>query len=212
MSQYTLYNYWRSSCSYRVRIALELKRLAYRKVDINLVADEQYTEAHRARSPLGQVPVLEFEHEGKLVQLSQSLAILGYLDDCHPDSPILPADGVSRAKAWAAAELVNAGIQPLQNLSVLRHLKQSMNADADAFAVHFMLRGLTALEAMLKPIAGRYSIGDQVSIADICLVPQMYNARRFKLPLDLFPTLVAVDDRCCATDAFLAAAPKASDA
>ncbi len=191
-----LYAYYRSSASYRVRLALQHKQLPYELVPVSILKNETHSPEHLARNPLGQVPVLEIESEQGPVHLAQSLAIIEYLDELHPERPLVPRDAVARARARELAEIVNSGIQPLQNTPVLQHLEKELHADSKAWARHFMHRGLSALEARARSTAGQFLVGDSPSIADVYLVPQMYNARRFELSLEGFPTLVAIDARC----------------
>jgi maleylpyruvate isomerase len=205
-----LYGYWRSSSAWRVRIALALKGLQYEYVAIDLIRNggDQHADEFREKSPLAQVPLLEVEHDGKLVRLAQSMAIIEYLDETHPEPPLLPRDPVSRARARQLAETVNAGIQPAQNLYVLNYLKEHHpEAKRSDWAKHFIGRGLTAMEAIAKDTAGRFLVGDQVTIADVLLVPQLYVAQRFGVDLEPFPTLTRVDSTCEAIDAFARAHP-----
>jgi maleylpyruvate isomerase len=200
-----LFGYWRSSATWRVRCALQLKGLAYEVVPVHLVRDggEQRGDAHRARNPMAQVPVLELD-DGAL--LTQSVAILEYLDEVHPSPPLLPADPVGRAHTRALVEVVNSGIQPLQNLSVLAAVR-ALGGDADAWAAQAIATGLRALEALAAPRAGRFLVGDAPTLADCVLVPQLYNARRFGVSLDEVPTLRRAEASAEALPAFQAAHP-----
>lgn len=201
-----LYGYWRSSASWRVRIALEWKGLSFENVPVHLVKDggEQLKNDHTARNPLAQVPVLEVGGE----QLSQSLAILEYLEEAHPTPALLPEDKIARARVRQLAEVVNSGIQPLQNLFVLLKVRDEFKQDHTEWAAFFIKRGLDALEKMAQQTAGTFLVGDAVSLADLCLVPQLYNARRFKLDVEaLWPTLARVEASCNALEAFQAAHP-----
>jgi maleylacetoacetate isomerase len=200
-----LYDYFRSSASYRVRIALNLKGAAYARVPVNLLDSEQQGDGYRARNPQGFVPMLEAD--GK--RFTQSLAIIGWLNTMMPDPPLLPADPDARAHVLALALTVAADIHPLNNLRVLKHLS-GLGLDQavrDDWYRHWIGQGFDALEALAAPRAGRHLFGDAVTLADICLVPQMYNARRFELPLDDYPTLVKADAQASALDAFAAAHP-----
>jgi len=203
-----LYGYWRSSATWRVRTGLHLKGLAYDYEAVNLApgVGAQKAEAHRARNPLAQVPVLEIVHDGQTVQLTQSLAILRWLDETYPTPTLFPGDAVQRARVWQLAEVVNAWIQPLQNLDTLARVER-LGADRTAWAQEVITSGLTALEATAAPLAGAFLVGDAVSLADVCLVPQLYNARRFGVSLDAFPTLTRVEAACLALPAFQAAHP-----
>lgn len=207
--EYTLYGYWRSSASWRVRLVLASKGIAWADQPVHLVQDggQQHADAHRARNPMRQVPVLAFERDGQTHHLGQSMAIFEYLEARHPDPALVPGDLVQRAYARQMAEVVNSGIQPLQNLAVLQHLKGELSADAKAWARHFIHRGLVALEQLASQHAGTFLVGDSLSIADICMVPQLYNARRFAVDLDGLDTLVRVDAHCATLPAFIQAHP-----
>ena len=200
-----LYDYWRSSASYRVRIALNLKGAEYARVPIDLLDGAQQDEAYRARNPQGLVPMLESDGE----RLTQSLAIVAWLDAHFPEPPLLPADPDDRAHVLALALTIAADIHPLNNLRVLKRLAKLGVAQAarDDWYRHWVGLGFKALEALAAPRAGRFLFGDEVGLADICLVPQMYNARRFDLPLEPYPTLVRADAEACALDAVAAAHP-----
>ncbi len=184
-----LYGYWRSSSTWRVRIALHLKGLPVSHVPVHLRDGEQRGEAHRARNPLAQVPVLEL-HDG--TRLTQSVAILEFLEERHPDPPLLPSEPRSRARVREAVEIVNSGIQPVQNFAVLQAVT-ALGGDKMAWAHDAIHRGFVALEALAARTAGAHLVGDAVSLADVVLVPQVYNARRFGVDLDAFPTLVRCD-------------------
>ncbi|MEM9190244.1 MAG: maleylacetoacetate isomerase [Myxococcota bacterium] len=203
-----LHSYWRSSCSWRVRIALELKALPYELVPVNLLEGAQRTPDYRARNPMGQVPALEVEVDGATVSLAQSLPIIHYLDEVHPTPPLLPEHPLERQRARALAEIINSGIQPLQNLAVGQYLKAHQSElGVRTWSRHFVEKGFVALEAALQPTAGTYSVGDQVTLPDICLVPQVYNARRFELDLAPFPTITAIEANLAKLPAFEAAHP-----
>ena len=207
MTGLVLYDYYRSSACYRVRIALNLKRLDYQAVPVNLLAGEHQDEGYRARNPQGLVPLLE---AGGL-RLTQSLAIIAWLEAQYPEPRLLPADPAEAARVRAMSRAIACDIHPLNNVRVLRRLK-AMGIDDDArddWYRHWIGEGFAALEAMAAPGAGRFLFGDSPTLADICLVPQMYNARRFATPLDDFPTLVRVDAEAGALEAFAAAHPDA---
>ena len=203
-----LYSYFRSSAAYRVRIALNLKGIAYETVSVHLVKDGGHNKRpeFRAVNPQMRVPVLVTpggEH------LLQSLAIIEYLDEIHPEPPFLPADPVARAHVRALAQVIACDIHPLNNTSPLRYLKNELHQEQstiDAWYHHWIIAGFEALEALLGP--GPYAYGKEVTIADICLVPQVNNARRLKVPLDKFPKIVAVDAACLALPAFDRARPE----
>jgi maleylpyruvate isomerase len=202
-----LYGYWRSSATWRVRIALAHKGIAYEYVPVHLVRDggEQHSDTYRRLNPMEQVPLLEIEEDGKVHRVAQSLAILELLEERHPTPPLLPADPFRRARARQLAEMVNSGIQPLQNLGVLQHVKRVLLADENAWAVHFIAKGLAALERTAAETAGAFLVGDSVSVADVCLVPQLYGARRYKIDLAAYPILSRVEATCSALPAFQAA-------
>lgn len=205
-----LYGYWRSSATWRARIALHHKGIDFEYIPVHLVKDggQQYSMQHMERNPMAQVPVLE--HDGAM--FSQSLAIAEYLEELVPSPTLLPGTAAARATARQYAEIVNAGIQPLQNLYVLRRV-ESMGQDKAEWARHFIVRGFDALEQLAAKTAGDFLVGDAVSIAEMCLAPQAYNARRFGLQMSTWPTLQRVDQRCQDLPAFVAAhADNQSDA
>jgi maleylpyruvate isomerase len=220
---FRLYGYWRSSSAWRVRIGLAMKGIPYEYVALNLLEQEQFREEHRARNPMGQVPVLEVV-EGpsppeaprstgagtggsKVLRLVQSMAILHWLDERFPAPPLLPGDPDGRARVRALAEHVNSGIQPLQNAVVLRTLKEKLPGFEKEFARTFNARGLEALERAVADGAGRFCHGDAPGLADIYLVPQLYSARRFGLDVAAWPTLARIEAACAALPAFQAAHP-----
>jgi len=201
-----LYDYYRSSASYRVRIALGLKGVDYERVPVNLLDGEQRSIDFRARNPQGFVPMLEADGH----RITQSLAIIHWLDAAFPDPPLVPADALERAHVVALALTIAADIHPLNNLRVLKRLK-TLGLDEevrDDWYRHWVAEGFDALETLAGPGAGRFLFGEEVTLADICLVPQMYNARRFELPLDAYPNLVRADAEACALEAFAAAHPE----
>ncbi len=203
-----LYSYFRSSAAYRVRIALNLKGLAYETLPIHLVKDGGHNRRpeYRAINPQMKVPTL-IAPCGEI--LIQSLAIIEYLDETHPQPPLLPKDPIARAKARALSELIACDIHPLNNLGPLRYLKNTMGqeqAAIDTWYHHWILEGFEALEQLIE--AGPYCCGDAVTIADICLVPQLFNARRLKVPLDKFPKILSVDAACLKLAAFDRARPE----
>jgi maleylpyruvate isomerase len=198
-----LYGYWRSSASWRVRIALHHKGIPFESVPVNLLTGENREAAHLARSPLGQVPVLELD-DGRF--LTQSLAIMDFLDDMVPHPAVLPADPMGRAQVWAMAEVINSGTQPLQNLSVLKKVS-ALGGDRLEWGKTVIHDGLIALQTLSEPTRGMYLYGDIPTMADMCLVPQLYNARRFQVDLAELKALVAIEARCEALDAFHKAHP-----
>ena len=201
-----LYGYWRSSSTWRVRIGLALKGLAWEPVIVNLLAGEQWSEAHRARSPLAQVPVLDAEEDGRTLRLVQSMAILEWLDERFPEPPLLPPDLAGRARVRALAEHVNSGIQPLQNSLPLQMLKEKLPGYEKEWARFHIAAGLAALErAVGDGGAGRFCHGDAPGLADCYLVPQLANARRFGVELAPYPTLRRIEEACLALAPFQAA-------
>jgi maleylpyruvate isomerase len=209
-----LHNYWRSSASYRVRIALGLKQLPYEYLPVNIVrggesdAGETKTAAYRAKNPMAQVPTLEvIEDDGTSRFLQQSVAILEYLEERWPSPSLLPEkDPYLRARTRALVELVNSGIQPLQNLTTTRKVL-ALGGDDKAWTQSFIADGLAAFERQVQETAGRFCIGDTPTLADCCLVPQMYSATRFHVPVEQFPTLVLIQRACEDLPAFAAAHP-----
>src|SRR6478735_7841328 len=202
------YTYFRSSAAFRVRIALNLKGLATEQVFIHLTKEggKQHTPEYRAVNPQRRVPSLALDN-GEI--LMQSPAIIEYLDEVHPKPAFLPADPVERAKVRAFAAVIGCDIHPLNNLAPLQYLKRVLKQEQpaiDAWYHHWVIEGFTALETMIRP--GPYCFGGNVTLADIYLVPQMYNARRLKVPLDAFPKLVAADAALAKLPAFDQARPE----
>jgi maleylacetoacetate isomerase len=207
---FKLHSYFRSSAAYRCRIALNLKGLAHETASVHLIKDggQHNAPAYRALNPQALVPTLE--HDGRVI--TQSLAIIEYLDEIHPEPPLLPGDAERRAKIRAFALAIACDIHPLNNLRVLNYLKgplQQGQAAVDAWYRHWVESGLAACEALLPAPAGRFCFGDLPTLADICLVPQVYNARRFKCDLSAMPRLVAIDEACRGLPSFAKAAPEA---
>ena len=201
-----LYDYYRSSACYRVRIALKLKGVDYETRPVNLLESEQKSEAYRELNPQGLVPMLEIDGH----RLTQSLAIINYLDLRFPNCPLIPASAAERAHVVAMAMAIACDIHPLNNLRVLKYLKNELGhsqEEADAWYAHWISEGLPALEAMAAPRAGKFMFGDAPTGADVCLVPQLYNARRFNVPLDNYPTLLRADENANKIEAFAAAHP-----
>lgn len=200
-----LYTYFRSSAAYRVRIALNLKGMPYEAVPVNLLKGEQREEDYAAVNPQKRLPALDI---GGTI-LTQSPAILEYLDEVYPEPPLLPADPLSRAKVRAIASIIGCDIHPLNNLGPLGYLKNRLGHDqavADEWYAHWVREGFAAVEALLEP--GPYACGPHVSLADLYLVPQVFNARRFRISLDAYPKIVAVDAACAELRAFQDAAPE----
>jgi maleylacetoacetate isomerase len=206
MSEVVLYDYWRSSAAYRVRIALNLKGIAYRSVAIDLRNGDQSGTDYIALNPQGLIPALAID--GQL--LTQSLAIIDYLDVTHPQPPLLPAAPALRAAALAQALIIAADVHPIQNLRVMNRLKNQFGASDEAVTEwnrHWIGSGFAALEAA-APGEGLFG-GTAPNLADICLVPQLANARRFEVQLEAYPQLVRIDAALRAIPAFAAAAPEA---
>lgn len=205
--QLLLYSYWRSSAAYRVRLALAWKGLAADIVPIDLRQGVQSESAYKAMNPQGLVPLfVEGEHA-----LMQSLAIIEYLDETRPLPPLLPADSLGRAHVRAAAQIIASDIHPINNLRVLRYLKDPLGHDQgtiDAWARHWITAGLTALEAFAARFGGRFLYGDTLTMADLCLVPQLYNARRVATGLTGFPRLLAAEAAVMADTRLASAHPE----
>lgn len=200
-----LYDYWRSSACYRVRIALNLKHIAYRPEPVNLLAMGHKASDHLARQPQGLVPALSLDG----LMLTQSLAIIEYLDETRPQPPLLPADPVGRQRVRALSHVIAMDIHPVCNMSVVGHAAELSGGGDDAKAAwmqHFIGRGLAALKTMLAgPATGRFCHGHSPTIADCCLVPQAYNAQRWSIPLP--PTIARIVEQCETLDAFQQAHP-----
>ncbi|HET7816245.1 MAG TPA: maleylacetoacetate isomerase [Sphingomicrobium sp.] len=206
MTAAILHDYFRSSAAYRVRIALNLKRVDYERRPVNLAEGEQRSPDYRALNPQGFVPMLEIDG----LRLTQSLAIIVYLDQKFPAPPLMPPDVADQAHVRALALTIACDIHPLNNLRVLKYLKGELaqpQEAVDAWYRHWVAEGLAALEAMAAPRAGEYLFGDTPTIADVCLVPQLFNARRFDVPLDDYPALVRADGNANRLDAFASAHP-----
>jgi len=204
-----LYGYWRSSASYRLRIALNLKGIEREEVEINLLDGEQRGPEYLAINPQGLVPSLE---EGGRI-FGQSLAILEYLEETHPDPPLLPSNPAERARVRQLALVIACEIHPLQNSGVRQHLREAHGFDGDAdnaWLKHWILRGLAVLETLVAGHSetGAFCHGDTPTLADICLVPQLYNARRGGFDLAPYPSLLRIDEKCLGLDVFARAAPE----
>jgi maleylpyruvate isomerase len=203
-----LYGYFRSSAAYRARIALNLKGLPYETTSIHLTRDggQQSSPAFRAVNPQMRVPVVRLPNGATVLQ---SLAIIEYLDETHPQPRLLPSDALKRAHVRAVAQIIACDIHPLNNTGPLTYLRRTLHVDeaaVNAWYAHWVVAGFDAVEALLEP--GPYAFGDTVGLADICLVPQVYNARRFKIALDKYPKIVAVDAACAKLAAFDKARPE----
>jgi maleylacetoacetate isomerase len=203
-----LYTYFRSSAAYRVRIALNLKGLTSEMIPIHLQKEGGLNRkpSYRAINPQMRLPALELDSGDVLIQ---SLAIIEYLDEVHPKPPLLPRDPLARAKVRALAQVIASDIHPLNNVGPLRYLKNELGQEQskiDGWYHHWILDGFEAIEAMIRPAP--YACGSEVTLADICLVPQVANARRLKVPLDRFPKIAAADAACAPIAAFERARPE----
>jgi maleylacetoacetate isomerase len=203
-----LFGYWRSSAAYRVRIALNLKQVTAKHIAVALDKGAQTSESYRAQNPAGLVP---FWREPDGFSLAQSLAIIAYLDETYPDPPLLPAEARQRAFCREIAYTIACDIHPIGNLRVFQKLAADYGAAAESPAAwnrHWIAAGFDAIEARLNSTAGRYAIGDRISLADVCLVPQVYNARRYGLDLTPYPRIAAADAAARELSAFAMAAPE----
>nr|QHU80066.1 glutathione S-transferase Z2 [Bemisia tabaci] len=197
----TLYSYWRSSCSYRVRIALNLKGIPYEVKTVNIwKKDEHLTPEYREINPMQQVPALRIDGR----TLIDSISIMHYLEETRPEHPLLPSDPGDRAKVREIISVIASGIQPLQNVAVLQLLPEEERVQ---WAQRCINKGFTALEKLLANCAGKYCFGDSISIADCCLIPQVYNARRFKVDVEKYPAIARIDKDLLSHPAFKDAHP-----
>jgi maleylacetoacetate isomerase len=203
-----LYTFFRSSTSFRLRIALAYKRLDYEPHYVSLPKMEHRIPSYRDMNPQGLVPLLV--EDGRF--LIQSMAVIEYLDEIYPEPPLMPKDPIGRSYVRAVSQIIGCEIHPLNNVRVLKHLKAQFGADeaaTNAWYEHWITEGLSGLEGYLarEGLSGDFCYGDTVTMADICLVPQIFNARRFNCSLDAYPKLLAITDRCMTLDAFRAAEP-----
>ena len=204
-----LYTYFRSSSSFRVRIALNLKGLPYEPEFVHLVKGEQKSSDYLGLNPQGLIPALEVDGD----ILSQSIAIIEYLEDCYPATPLLPMGALARARVRSMVNLVTAEIQPLNNIAVLNYLKSPLGheqAEVDKWYEHWVNRGFSALEEMVSRYGGRdgFCYGGDVTMADVFFYPQIWNARRFNCDVSKFPNLLQIEDRLAKIDAFKKASPE----
>ncbi|XP_050305850.1 probable maleylacetoacetate isomerase 2 isoform X1 [Anthonomus grandis grandis] len=197
-----LYSYWRSSCSWRVRIALNLKEIPHEIKPISLIkaGGQHHSNDFRDVNPMEQVPAMHIDG----VNLIESMSIMHYLEETRPHRPLLPADVVKRAKVREICEVIVSGIQPLQNLCVLIHVGEEKKNE---WAKHWINRGFRAVEKLLGASAGKYCVGDEITLADCCLIPQVFNARRFHVDLRPFPIILRIDRELERHPAFIAAHP-----
>lgn len=204
-----LHSYFRSSASFRVRIALELKSLSYDYIAVHIARGDHRKPPYADLSADTLVPLLEVDGQ----QLSQSMAIIEYLDEKHPTPPLLPADSVGRAKVRALAQSISCDIHPLNNLRILKYLVKELNAEEEAkntWYRHWCRQGLEAFERQLNQLpASSYCYEDTPTLADCCLVPQIFNAKRFEVNLDGLPRTMAAFEACMALTAFQKAQPSA---
>jgi maleylacetoacetate isomerase len=210
MSKPILHDYYRSSAAYRVRIALNMKGIDYESRPVSLADGAQKSDDYRALNPQGFVPMLEIDG----LKLTQSLSIAVYLDQRFPEPMLMPRDPADGAHVRSMALAIACDIHPLNNLRVLKYLSgplQQPQEVRDAWYRHWITEGFDALEAIASPHAGKFMFGDTPSLADVCLVPQMYNARRFDVPVEAYPTLVRADANACALEPFAAAHPDAQE-
>lgn len=208
-----LYGYWRSSAAYRVRIALNLKGLAYEQIPVHLVKDggQQHAAEYRALNPQGLLPLL-VDEEGGGVRIAQSLAIIEYLEEIFPLPALLPADPAERAQVRALALHIACDVHPLNNLRVLQYLSSELGVDdkaKNAWYRHWVELGLAAVEEGLAAFEGRLSLGSRPGYLEACLIPQLYNARRFACDLAAYPCILDLAERCEPLEAFSLAAPEA---
>ncbi len=205
----TLYGYWRSTAAYRVRIALNLKQLPHQHQSVHLVKDggQQHQDDYTQLNPSHLVPTLIDDDK----VLNQSVAIIQYLDQQYPGVNLLPQQPFERAIVNGMALSIACEIHPLNNLRVLQHLEQQLDVDGKGkidWMAHWMALGFAALEEQLQQHSGLYCFGDNVTLADLCLIPQLYNARRFNIELDCYPNILKVERNCMLLDAFIDAQPE----
>ena len=206
MDSLTLYSYYRSSSAYRVRIALYFKQIDFQYQAVHLLKEggEQYQESYKEMNPLSQVPCLQVKDK----ILTQSLPILLYLEELKPEPTLLPKEPFKRAEILAFCEIINSNIQPLQNLLVLKYIESEVHADKVKWAQHWIKKGLIACEAFLKNKSGAFCFSDQLSLADLFLIPQLYNANRFQVDINEFPLLAKINKNCLLKDYFQKALPE----
>lgn len=210
MKDVRLHGYWRSSCSWRVRLMLRLKGIEHSIVPVHLVKGEQQAEGYSALNPMQQVPTLEWTDEkGERRVLGQSMAMAVYLDGIVPEPPLVPREPLAAARAWELAEIVNAGIQPLQNSATLK-LVEGLGGDRAEHASGVIRKGLAAMERLAATLPGEgFFFGHSPSIVEVCLLPQLYNARRFGLEVAAFTRLLAAEEACASMPELAAAHPDA---
>lgn len=209
-----LYSYFRSSASYRVRIALNLKGLSYEQMPVHLVKDggQQFSEQYREINPESLVPTLLDSHDGQAISISQSLAILEYLEEKYPEPALLPTDFAARAYVRSFSLSIACDIHPVNNLRILKYLSANFSAtdeQKNTWYRHWCELGLSVIEQRLNrdKRSGKFCFGDSPGMADCCLIPQIYNAQRFKCDLSGMPKIMAINERCLTLDAFDRATP-----
>lgn len=191
MKQLKLYHYWRSSSSWRVRWALEYKGIAYDSIPVNLLQNEQRSAPYTQKSPMQNVPMLEID--GKA--LTESLAIMEWIEETYPKPALLPTDAMTRATVRELCQIIASDIQPIQNLKVMQYYSADPK-DRERWAKHWISQGLKAVEARLNQTAGTFSVGGELTMADLCLIPQVYNALRFNVDMNQFPLCRRIYDHC----------------
>ena len=202
-----LYDYWRSTAAYRVRIALNIKGIEVEQIPVDLRAGGQRTGEYLAVNPQGLVP---FFIDSDLA-IGQSLAIIEYLEETHKKPPLLPKDPIIRAKARAIAQMIACDIHPLNNLRVLQYLESELGSGQKKrvnWYHHWLATGFAAVEVAVKELPGDFCCGDEPTLADVCLIPQVYNAKRYEFNLGAYPTIRTINDRCQEIEAFAKASPQ----
>ncbi|KAH7009954.1 maleylacetoacetate isomerase [Ilyonectria destructans] len=189
MADYTLYTYFRSSCSARLRIAMNLKSIPYEMVPVNILKNEQLSEEHKTLNPSASVPVLICrQSQGNAFKIGQSVAALEYLEERHPETPLLPSDLEARSLVRTLVAIVCSDIQPVTNLRIMRRVRE-LGGNAEEWNRELMTNGLRAYETVAEKSAGKYSVADEVSMADACLMPAVWNAERFGVDISQFPAV-----------------------
>lgn len=192
-----LYSYWRSSCSWRVRAVLDHKKLPYEYIAVNLTTGEQHSEEFKHKNPLGYVPTLQIEsQDGHTEHLFESLAIIDYLEQRYPEHSVYPADLTERAKVATVVNVIVSGIQPIQNLAVMKKVEEFSGSKEKSvqWSAYWIGKKFAELERFVSQTSGKYTVGDQLTLADMCLAPQVYNAIRFKVDMATYPTLKRLYD------------------
>ena len=205
-----LYSYWRSSCTWRIRIAMNIKGIKYEIKTVHLVKNEQSSDEFLAKNPIGRVPLLEFTlRDGDNVtnhSIAESTAILEFLEEVFPDTSLYPSNLVDKAKVRMICSEVASNIQPIQNLTVLNKLEE-LGCNKLEWAKYWIEKGLSALELIISETKGKYSFGDNITLADAFLIPQLYNARRFNINIDDYPNIANIEKNVQEIEAFINASP-----